>query len=54
MGFRSDSRGLYTGIEFGVAQLGLIDIQDFDPDSDPGKFPLILPTFAFSMGAAVL
>jgi hypothetical protein len=50
---RYDNKGIYTGMELGLGQYGLVDINDFDEDED-GIIPLVLPTFAFSIGVAFL
>ena len=46
-------KALYSGIEFGIGQMGQIDLADFDED-ETGKFPLIYPFFALTLGVAFL
>ncbi len=53
VGMRNDNKGIYTGMEIGLGQYGLVKLEDFDED-ETGVIPLIVPTFAFSFGAAVL
>lgn len=53
LGFRSDVRNLYTGLEIGGGSFGVVDVKDFDED-DEGLIPLILPTLGFSVGLAFL
>ncbi|RME20641.1 MAG: sel1 repeat family protein, partial [Deltaproteobacteria bacterium] len=48
VGFRSDARHLYTGLEVGLAQYGVIDLSDFDSDKT-GIIPFIFPIVSFSM-----
>lgn len=53
LGMRSDNKLIYTGLEIGISQLGLIDLNDFD-EEETGSFPLILPTLGLSVGLAFL
>ncbi len=53
LGFRGDSKSIYTGLEVGLGQYGVVDLNDFDEDEE-GLIPLILPTFALSFGVAFL
>lgn len=53
LGFRGDNKGIYTGLEVGLGQYGVIRLNDFD-EEETGVIPLILPTFAFSFGIALL
>ena len=51
LGVRNDSGALYTGVEMGIGQYGVVDLNDFDED-EKGKIPLIVPTLSFSIGLA--
>ncbi|MFT5454958.1 MAG: TPR repeat protein [Myxococcota bacterium] len=53
MGLRTDVNFIYTGVELGIGQYGVLRLRDFDKDSK-GAFPVILPTFAFNIGVAFL
>jgi len=53
VGMRTDTKGLYTGMEIGLGQYGLVRLKDFDEDEN-GIIPLVVPTFAFSIGLAFL
>lgn len=52
MGMYSETRFLYTRVEMGIAQYGMIYLNDFDED-ETGAFPLIQATLGFSVGFAV-
>ncbi|MBX2797024.1 MAG: sel1 repeat family protein [Myxococcales bacterium] len=54
LGIRSQTKALYTGLEIGMGQYGIINFQDFDDESEGGSLPLILPALGFSIGLAVL
>lgn len=51
VGIRNDSKVLFSGLEIGFGQYGVVDISDFD-DDEKGIIPLILPTVAFTFGLA--
>ncbi len=53
VGIRNDVKAMYSGVEFGIGQLGQVDLNDFDSDKT-GKIPLIYPFFGFSFGVAFL
>lgn len=53
VGFRTDNKGLFTGMEFGLGQYGMFYLRDFD-DNETGSFPVLLPTFSLSAGVAFL
>jgi TPR repeat protein len=49
VGIRNDQKVIYTGLELGLGQYGVIDLHDFDEDKT-GVFPLIIPTLSLSVG----
>ena len=51
LGLRSDVNFLYTGVEIGIAQFGVLRLEDFDED-EKGAIPVVIPTFSFNVGAA--
>lgn len=53
VGLRNDSKALFSGLELGFGQYGVVDIGDFDEDEN-GIIPLILPSIAFTFGLAPL
>jgi hypothetical protein len=52
VGVRNDAKFLYTGLEYGIGLFDYVDTTDFDEDSEGGFIPLIVPTFALSIGLA--
>jgi TPR repeat protein len=52
VGMRNDVRFGYTGLDIGLFQLGVIDINDFDED-EQGLIPFINTAFSFSAGLAI-
>lgn len=53
IGLRNQSGSTFTGLEMGLGSYGVIELADFDEEED-GSFPLLVPTFAFSVGLATL
>ncbi len=53
VGLRTQTGLTYTNLEMGFGNYGVVDLNDFDEDQN-GSFPLILPTFAFGFGFALL
>jgi TPR repeat protein len=51
VGLRNDVKAMYSGVEFGIGQLGQIDLSDNGEDD---AIPLIYPFFGFSFGVAFL
>lgn len=51
-GIRTDHKYTYVGLEAGLGVYGIVDLQDFDEDSDPGIIPVVQTTFALSVGFA--
>ncbi len=52
VGIRNDVRFGYTGLDIGLFQLGVIDINDFD-NAEHGLIPLVNTAFSFSAGLAL-
>jgi hypothetical protein len=52
VGLRNDVRFGYTGLEIGLFNLGVIDINDFDED-EHGQFPFMNTAVAFTAGLAI-
>ena len=53
IGIYSETKSVFTRVEMGIGQYGLVDLHDFDEDQD-SKFPLIQATLAFTFGFTVL
>jgi TPR repeat protein len=53
MGMYSETRLIFTRVEMGIAQYGMIHLSDFDED-ETSSFPLIQATLGFSVGLAIL
>ena len=51
LGLRTDVNNIYTGVELGIGQFGVLRLKDFD-EEESGAIPVVLPTFAFNVGAA--
>ena len=51
VGVRNDSKFFYTGIEVGLGQFGIFDLNKFDSGKH-GSFPLLLPVVGMSLGLA--
>jgi TPR repeat protein len=52
LGMYNENKAFYTRVEMGIAQYGMVNLQDFDED-ETGTFPLIQATLGVSMGLAV-
>lgn len=52
VGLRTDHKYTYVGLEAGIGYYGLVHLQDFDEDSEPGTIPVVQTTFALSVGFA--
>ena len=52
IGLYAERKALFTRLEMGIGYYGLVELSNFDDDKD-GVFPLIQPTFGFTVGAAV-
>jgi TPR repeat protein len=54
MGLRNDAKYGFSGLEVGLAQMGVIEFADFDDEEplDKTVLPLILPSIAFTFGLA--
>ena len=49
LGIHSENKMLFTRVEMGLGQYGIVDTNDFDED-ESGRFPLILSVLGFSVG----
>ncbi len=49
LGIHSENKMLYTRVEMGLGQYGIVDLNDFDED-ETATFPLILSVLGFSVG----
>jgi TPR repeat protein len=52
LGMYSESKFLFTRVEMGLAQYGMVYLSDFDSDQT-GKFPLLQPTLGFTIGVSL-
>jgi uncharacterized protein len=52
IGMYSESKLLYTRVEMGIGQYGMIFLEDFDED-ETGSFPLVQATLGLSVGLAL-
>ena len=52
LGLYTERKAIFTRLEMGIGYYGLVELGDFNADKD-GVFPLIQPTFGFTVGAAV-
>jgi hypothetical protein len=52
IGIYNEDHLLFTRVEMGIGQYGVIDLHDFDDDQH-GTFPLIQATLSFSVGLAL-
>jgi TPR repeat protein len=52
VGIRTDHKYTFVGLEAGIGYYGVVNLQDFDEDSQPGTIPVVQTTFALSMGFA--
>ena len=52
LGMYNEDKLIYTRLEMGIGQYGMINLRDFDED-ETGRFPLIQATLAFSVGIAL-
>ena len=52
IGLYSETKAFFTRLEMGIGYYGLVELSKFDADR-AGVFPLIQPTFGFTVGAAV-
>ena len=53
IGISNDNKIFFSRVELGLAQYGIIDLNDFD-DDETGTFPLIQPTLGVTFGLALL
>ena len=52
LGMYNENKAFYTRVEMGIAQYGMVDLEDFD-DDETGTFPLVQATLGVSIGLAV-
>jgi len=52
LGIHSENKFIYTRVEMGLGQYGMVYMNDFDED-ETGSFPLLQPVLGFSVGAGI-
>ncbi len=51
-GVYTENKNVFTRVEMGLGYYGMVHLNDFDEDKT-GSFPLVQPTFGFTVGAAI-
>jgi TPR repeat protein len=51
-GIYTENKSVFTRVEMGIGYYGPVELSNFDEDKD-GTFPLVQPTFGFTVGAAL-